>query len=100
MKITDKKIILASSSSRRIDILKKLGLDFVIEKADVNEATMKNEKAKDFVQRLAKKKRKKLLKNIKIKIVLSSVLIPRLNLKEKFLVNQRIKMRFFQRFKN
>lgn len=56
MKITEKKIILASSSPRRISILKTLGLDFVIEKADINETPLKNEKAKDLVQRLAKKK--------------------------------------------
>lgn len=56
MKITEKKIILASSSPRRISIFKALGLDFVIEKANVNERPLKNEKAKNLVQRLAKEK--------------------------------------------
>ncbi len=60
MKITEKKIILASSSPRRISILKTLGFNFVIEKADVDEVPLKNEKAKDLVQRLAKEKAQKI----------------------------------------
>ena len=50
------KIILASGSPRRCELLKSLGLDFEIIKPDVDESHLKNENPKDLCVRLAELK--------------------------------------------
>jgi len=50
------KIILASSSPTRRYMLKKMGVDFVIEKPDCEETIEKNESMESQVKRLAKEK--------------------------------------------
>ena len=51
-----KKIILASGSPRRRELLKELGLDFEIYKPDVDETILKNELPEDLCLRLSRLK--------------------------------------------
>ena len=48
-----RKIVLASQSPRRKDILEKLGLVFLIDPPDIDEAPLKNESPIDYVQRIS-----------------------------------------------
>ena len=50
------KLILASASPRRAEILRNAGIDFEILPADVDESARPGESAKDYVRRLAEKK--------------------------------------------
>ena len=47
------KIVLASRSPRRKDILEKLNLSFTIDPPDIDESALKNESPIDYVQRIA-----------------------------------------------
>ncbi len=47
------KIVLASRSPRRKDILEKLNLSFIIDPPDIDESALKNESPIDYVQRIA-----------------------------------------------
>ncbi len=48
-----RKIVLASRSPRRKDILEKLGLVFLIDPPDIDESPLKNESPIDYVQRIS-----------------------------------------------
>jgi septum formation protein len=50
------RLVLASQSPRRADVLRQLGLDPVVLPADVNEALREGESAEAYVERLAKEK--------------------------------------------
>lgn len=50
------KLILASSSPRRAEILNSVGWEFTKDSADIDETEMPNEKPEDYVQRLAREK--------------------------------------------
>ena len=47
------KIVLASRSPRRKDILESLNLSFVIDPPDIDESPLNNESPKDYVQRIS-----------------------------------------------
>ena len=47
------KIVLASRSPRRKDILEKLNLSFTVDPPDIDESALKNESPIDYVQRIA-----------------------------------------------
>ena len=51
-----KKLILASSSPRRAEVLRNAGIDFEVRPADIDETRRPNEPASDYVQRLALEK--------------------------------------------
>src|SRR5579862_9699866 len=51
-----KKLVLASSSPRRAEVLRNAGIDFEVRPADVDEARHPGEPASDYVQRLALEK--------------------------------------------
>lgn len=51
-----KQLILASQSPRRKSLLAQLGYQFTTQAADIDESVHRNEKAKDYVLRLAKEK--------------------------------------------
>ena len=53
---TEKKLILASSSPRRRELLAGLGIDFEVVVPDVDESLREGEAAHDYVQRMAKAK--------------------------------------------
>ena len=46
-------LVLASRSPRRADILRQMGISFVVDSADVDEVPLANESPHDYVQRLA-----------------------------------------------
>ena len=46
-------LVLASSSPRRIEILKKLGLQFIVRKSEINEVRFKDETPERYVIRIA-----------------------------------------------
>lgn len=52
----DKKIVLASSSPRRIELLKQIGLTFEVVPADIEEEVFKDLTPQELVERLAKEK--------------------------------------------
>lgn len=54
-----KKIILASNSPRRKELLTLFGVDYVVQPADVDESQLENESPGDYVLRLAEAKAKK-----------------------------------------
>ncbi|MGJ8668132.1 MAG: Maf family protein [Oceanococcus sp.] len=54
--MTKPQFILASQSPRRADLLQRVGLQFSIQPADIDEARCGNEKPTDFVLRLAQEK--------------------------------------------
>ncbi|MCH2336455.1 MAG: Maf family nucleotide pyrophosphatase [Pseudomonadales bacterium] len=45
--------VLASRSSRRADLLRSVGFEFLIEPADINESVMPREDPRDYVRRMA-----------------------------------------------
>ena len=51
-----KKLILASSSPRRAEVLRNAGIDFEVRPADIDETRRPSEPASDYVQRLALEK--------------------------------------------
>ena len=50
------KIYLASRSPRRAELLKQLGIDFIVLPSDIDESPHFNEKSDDYVLRLASEK--------------------------------------------
>lgn len=52
----NKKIILASASPRRAELLDQIGVKYTVQVADINEDELPNETAEDLVQRLAVEK--------------------------------------------
>ncbi len=50
------KLILASDSPRRAEILNSVGWEFMKDSADIDETEFADEKAEDYVQRLAREK--------------------------------------------
>lgn len=61
--ITLPKLILASGSPRRAEILTSVGWEFEKRVADIDETEFANEKPDDYVQRLARKKAEKVAGN-------------------------------------
>ena len=51
-----KKLILASSSPRRVEVLRNAGIDFEVRPSDIDETRRPGEPASDYVQRLALEK--------------------------------------------
>ena len=51
-----KKLILASSSPRRAEVLRNAGIEFEVRPADIDETRLPGERASDYVQRLALEK--------------------------------------------
>ena len=49
-------LVLASASPRRVELLSQLGVDFDQIPADIDEAVLHDEKAHDYVQRVAREK--------------------------------------------
>ncbi len=66
------KIILASGSPRRKDMLEAIGLDFDIMPADIDETPFKKEKPRDYVIRLAIEKAKVVAQKYPDAIVIGS----------------------------
>ncbi|MGD0964775.1 MAG: Maf family protein [Candidatus Acidiferrales bacterium] len=58
------KLILASASPRRAEILRNAGFTFDISPADVDEAILRDERADDYVQRLAEEKARSALERV------------------------------------
>lgn len=56
--ITDFDLYLASQSPRRSELLKQIGISFAVLAVEVDETTKDNERAEDYVLRLAKEKAK------------------------------------------
>src|SRR5690349_3623656 len=50
------RIVLASASPRRAELLRAAGIDFDVQPADIDEATVAGESAADYVSRLAEGK--------------------------------------------
>ncbi len=60
----DKKIILASQSSRRVALLKQMGIDCLVMPADIDEQVQANESPTNYVLRLAEQKALATLKKL------------------------------------
>ncbi|KTC93433.1 septum formation protein [Legionella cincinnatiensis] len=58
------KIVLASASPRRLQILQKHGLTAVVMPADIEEIRQENEEAKEYVTRLAREKAQTILSQV------------------------------------
>jgi len=56
MRKTMPKLILASQSPRRRELLEQIGLSFQVQPADINESIHDGEGARDFVERMAREK--------------------------------------------
>ncbi|GAA0811829.1 Maf family protein [Colwellia asteriadis] len=56
--MTDKKLVLASQSPRRQQLLAQLGYQFAIQISDIDESVQQSEQAADYVVRLATEKAK------------------------------------------
>jgi len=52
----EQKLILASQSPRRSELLSQLGYQFSVQASDIDESLLENESAEDYVLRLAKQK--------------------------------------------
>lgn len=61
---TSQKLILASQSPRRRELLNQLGFQFSIQASDIDETVKKSEAAQDYVLRLAKKKAQHVLQSL------------------------------------
>ncbi len=70
--ITLPKLILASGSPRRSEILTSVGWEFEKITADIDEAEFENENPVDYVQRLAKTKAEKVARKIENGLVLGA----------------------------
>ncbi|MEP7039043.1 MAG: Maf family protein [Acidobacteriota bacterium] len=66
------KLILASGSPRRAEILTSVGWEFEKRVADIDETEFANEKPDDYVQRLAREKAEKVAENYKNALVLGA----------------------------
>ena len=66
------KLILASGSPRRAEILTSVGWEFEKRVADIDETEFLNEKPDDYVQRLAREKAEKVAVNYKNALVLGA----------------------------
>ncbi len=66
------KLILASQSPRRAEILTSVGWEFTKQIADIDETEFLNEDAADYVQRLAKEKAFKVAESIETGLVLGA----------------------------
>lgn len=65
-------LVLASSSPRRQEMLKEIGVEFVVDSSDVDETPLQNETLKDYVQRIAKLKAETVAKRHEGKVVLAA----------------------------
>lgn len=70
--MTDKYIILASSSPRRKEILSSLGLDFEIRPAEIDETPRARENARDYALRLAEEKTRAVARVAEEKLVIGA----------------------------
>ncbi len=70
--ITLPKLVLASASPRRAEILTAVGWEFEKQTADIDESRLENEKPEDYVQRLAREKAEAVAVNYKNQIVLGA----------------------------
>jgi septum formation protein len=75
------KLILASQSPRRAEILTAVGWQFEKQAADVDESELPNEKPEDYVQRLAKAKAQAIAENCENAFVLGADTIVVINKK-------------------
>ena len=66
------KIILASGSPRRAEILTAVGWEFIKDVADIDETELPSEKPEDYVKRLAHEKAEKIAEKYKSGIVLGA----------------------------
>jgi len=66
------KLVLASQSPRRAEILTAVGWEFEKQTADIDETEFPGEKPEDYVQRLAKEKAKTVAKNYEKALVLGA----------------------------
>ena len=66
------KLILASASPRRAEILTAVGWEFEKQIADIDETELPNENPADYVKRLAREKAEAVAANNKNKIVLGA----------------------------
>ena len=66
------KLVLASQSPRRAEILTAVGWEFEKQTADVDETELPGEKPEDYVQRLAKEKAEAVAKNYENALVLGA----------------------------
>ena len=66
------KLILASGSPRRAEILTSVGWEFEKRVADIDEAELENEKPDDYVQRLAREKAEKIAEKYKNTLILGA----------------------------
>lgn len=65
-------LVLASSSPRRQKMFNDLNVNFTIDKPEIDESVLKNEKPLDYVCRVAKEKALEVLKRQKGKVILSA----------------------------
>ncbi|MFQ6081876.1 MAG: Maf family protein [Candidatus Aminicenantia bacterium] len=73
------KWILASQSPRRIELLSRLGLDFIVQPAQIQEQRSKNEKPESYVLRVSLLKAKKAAQNFSSGVVIGADTIVVLN---------------------
>ncbi|KAA8732711.1 septum formation inhibitor Maf [Acinetobacter qingfengensis] len=66
------RIILASQSPRRKDLLQQVGLDFSIQIANINETPLLNEKVEQYIQRIAMAKAQTIAKQQPDAIVIAA----------------------------
>jgi len=66
------KIVLASKSLRRIEVLKKFGYDFIIDSSDADEDSIKKEDVKELVIALAKLKAETVAKKHENSIIIGA----------------------------
>lgn len=65
-------LILASSSPRRQELLQQIGVSFQVQSADINEQPLAQEKAEDYVLRMAQEKAQMVAKKHPHKVVLAA----------------------------
>lgn len=73
------KLLLASASPRRAEILTSVGWEFEKQTADIDESHLENEKPEDYVQRLAREKAEAVASNYKNRVVLGADTIVLIN---------------------
>jgi septum formation protein len=77
--ITLPKLVLASASPRRAEILTSVGWEFEKQTADIDESRLENENPEDYVRRLAREKAEAVAVNYKNRIVLGADTIVLIN---------------------
>ncbi len=68
MSLFEYKIILASASPRRAELLDQIGVKYTVQVADINEDTLKNESAENLVKRLAVEKSQAILRDSELNL--------------------------------